>query len=41
MVHDEEKNTWGAVVPLNLAVKGESSPVTLPIQLILVGMAMN
>ena len=41
MVHDETLNTWGAVIPLNLAVKGESSPVTLPVQLILVGMAMN
>ena len=41
MVHDETLNTWGAVIPLNLAVKGESSAVTLPVQLILVGMAMN
>ena len=41
MVHDETLNTWGAVIPLNLAVKGESSPVALPVQLILVGMAMN
>jgi hypothetical protein len=41
MAHDEALNTWGAVVPLNLEVKGESGPVTLPIQLILVGMAMN
>jgi hypothetical protein len=41
MVHDEALNTWGAVVPLNLAVEGESSQVSLPIQLILVGMAMN
>jgi hypothetical protein len=41
MVHDETLNTWGAVIPLNLAVKGESSAVSLPVQLILVGMAMN
>jgi hypothetical protein len=40
MVHDETLNTWGAVVPLNLTVKGESGPVALPIQLIVVGMAM-
>jgi hypothetical protein len=41
MVHDEALDTWGAVVPLNLAVKGEAGPVSLPIQLILVGVAMN
>jgi hypothetical protein len=41
VVHDATLNTWGAIVPLNLAVKGESSQVPLPIQLILVGMAMN
>ena len=41
MAHDETLNTWGAIVPVNLAVKGESNPVALPIQLILVGMAMN
>jgi hypothetical protein len=41
MVHDEALNTWGAVIPLTLEVKGESGPATLPIQLILVGMAMN
>ena len=29
LVHDEAKNTWGAVVPLSLAVDGESAPVTL------------
>jgi hypothetical protein len=39
MNHDEEKNTWGAVVPLSLGVKGDASPVTLPVQLILVGAA--
>jgi hypothetical protein len=41
MAHDEALNTWGAVVPLNLEVKGETGPVPLPIQLILVGMATN
>jgi len=41
MVHDEALNTWGAVVPLNLAVKGQAGAVPMSIQLILVGMAMN
>jgi len=41
MVHDETKDTWGAVVPLVLEVKGESAPASLPIQLVLVGVAMN
>jgi hypothetical protein len=41
LIHDEAKNTWGAVVPLSLAVKGESAAVTLPVQLIVVGAAMN
>ena len=41
LVRDEEKNTWGAVVPLSLAVDGESAPVTLNIQLIVVGAALN
>jgi hypothetical protein len=36
MVHDEAKNTWGAVVPLRLDAKGA---VTLPVQLVLVGAA--
>jgi hypothetical protein len=40
VAHDEALNTWGAVVPLSLEVKGESAPVPLPIQLIFVGMAM-
>ena len=26
MAHDEEKNTWGAVVPLKLDVKGSDAP---------------
>jgi len=41
MAHDQALEAWGAVVPLNLAVKGESTPAVLPIQLILVGVAMN
>jgi hypothetical protein len=41
MAHDEALNTWGAVVPLNLGVKGESGPVPLAVQLVLIGMAMN
>ncbi len=39
MIHDEEKNTWRVVVPLELAVKGEEKPVTLPVSIILVGMS--
>ncbi len=39
LVHDEATNTWGAVVPLSLAVDGESAAVTLNIQLIVVGLA--
>ncbi len=39
MAHDEEKNTWGAVVPLNLDVKGESGPAPFNVQLIIVGAA--
>jgi hypothetical protein len=41
MAHDEALNTWGAVVPLQLEVKGESGKVPLPLQWILIGMAMN
>ncbi len=41
IVHDEEKNTWGAVMPLRLDVKGSSSsPAALKIRLIVVGAAM-
>jgi hypothetical protein len=39
VVHDEEHNHWGAVVPLSLEVKGESQPVALPVQIILIGAA--
>lgn len=41
MLHDEEKNTWGVVTSLSLLPKGESATVALPVQLVVVGMAMN
>lgn len=41
MVHDEEKSTWGAVVPLGLDVKGQTGTPALPIQFVVVGAAMN
>jgi hypothetical protein len=41
IARDEEKNTWGAVVPLKLDVKGSDSPSPLDIQLIVVGAAMS
>ncbi len=39
MFHNQEKNAWGAVIPLSLHVKGAPGPVTLPVQLILIGVA--
>jgi hypothetical protein len=39
MIHDEEKNTWRVVVPLELAVQGESARVTLPVSIIVVGVS--
>jgi len=39
MIHDEEKNTWRVVVPLELAVQGESAPVSLPVSIIVVGVS--
>jgi hypothetical protein len=39
MIHDEEKNTWRVVVPLNLSVKGESKPLTHPVSIIVVGVS--
>ncbi|GAC1474612.1 MAG: hypothetical protein NVSMB9_25310 [Isosphaeraceae bacterium] len=39
MTHDEAKNTWGAVVPLSLNVKGADGSTPLNIQLIIVGAA--
>jgi hypothetical protein len=41
MVHDESKNTWGAIVSLPLTVKGDSGPTPLRLQLVVVGAAMN
>jgi hypothetical protein len=37
MVHDETLDTWGAVVPLPLQVKGDSGSTALPIQVVVVG----
>jgi hypothetical protein len=39
MIRDEEKNTWRVAVPLNLAVKGESKPMTHPVSIIVVGLS--
>jgi len=41
LVHDEEKQTWGVVVPLALAVKGQSDPARLDVQVVVVGAAMD
>jgi hypothetical protein len=40
LIHNEEKATWGVVIPLSLAVQG-GGPATQPVQLILIGAAMN
>jgi len=40
LIHNEEKATWGAVIPLSLAVPGQAAPVVQPVQLILIGAAM-
>ncbi len=37
MIHDEELNTWGAVLSLPLQVEGQADPVPLPLQLTVVG----
>lgn len=39
-VEDAQKGTWSLVVPLPLAIKGESTPSALDIQLIVAGAAM-
>jgi hypothetical protein len=39
MIHDEEKNTWRVVVPLQLTVKGESKPLTHLVSIIVVGVS--
>ena len=41
MAHDAEKNTWGVVLPLRLAVQGESGAFVQAVQLTLIGAAMN
>jgi hypothetical protein len=40
MVHDQEANTWGVVVPLGVKVEGEAAPVVLPMQLVVSGIAL-
>jgi len=40
IVRDEEKNTWGVLIPLNLAPKGSAAPLPFPVQLVVVGVAM-
>lgn len=37
--HDEEKNTWGAIVPLPLEIKGSRATTPFPVQIIVVGAA--
>jgi len=39
IVRDEEKNTWGVVIPLGLAPKGSPAPVAFPVQLVVIGVA--
>jgi hypothetical protein len=41
MFHDDTKDTWGAVVPLSLAIPGDSAPGTMLVQLVVAGVAMN
>ena len=41
LLHDEEKNTWTAVLPLALAVKGAAAPSKLAVGVVIVGAAMN
>jgi len=37
MVHDSEKNTWSAILPLELVVKGQGGPLAYPVRLVVVG----
>lgn len=39
IVHDEEGDLWGVVLPFGLAIPGEANPVVLPVQMIVVGVA--
>jgi len=41
VIHDEAKETWSAVVPINLGVKGSSDPASLHVQIMIIGAAMN
>lgn len=37
MSHDEENDAWSVVIPLDLAVPGESEPVRHPVSVIVIG----
>jgi hypothetical protein len=37
MIHDSEKNTWSATLPMNLLVKGQNETLAYPIRLMVVG----
>ncbi len=37
LTHEEMDNIWGLVVPLGLAVAGESAPQSVPLNLVIVG----
>jgi len=39
-VEDAQKGTWALVVPLPLAIKGESAPTVLDLQIVVAGAAM-
>jgi hypothetical protein len=39
ILHDEEKNRWSVLLPLSVQVSGESEAVTVPVQIIIEGMA--
>ena len=39
MIHDEEKNTWRVVLPLNLKAPGESTSLSHPVSFIVSGMS--
>jgi len=37
MVHDSDKNTWSATLPLDLVVKGQADSLAHPVRLVVVG----
>ncbi|MGO9465326.1 MAG: hypothetical protein ACLQIB_31700 [Isosphaeraceae bacterium] len=37
MIHDSDKNTWSATLPLELAVKGQRGALAYPVRLVVVG----